>query len=772
MRLKPNRGVLFLCLVFLYIGQTCGISLEIVERYETHREKKSEDVHAGTITFGGGDISLFRNLEYERRYVGENTIGGSGNIQADDPRPVLVGEQITDDFRSSKAAWDRMRPKLLCTKDLMKFSAQGPGYSSLQLDRSGQPLPLSQLPQDCGYSVYRSLVGIVFLAPLDGCDVIQQGNSHLLQMLWHGNPVTLSCPVSSSDQVSPVDPKIEHHLLPGEITPQSTLAPTAKAVFSTITEAPSTAATLPPQNQQQQQWMQHLIHYGGYNPFIPVTTPPQTIATPTTEAPSTAATLPPQNQQQQQWMQQQWMQHLIHYGGYNPFIPVTTPPQTTATPSTEAPSTTEEPTTAATLPQQQQQWIHPHIHYGGYYNPFIPVTTPPQTTTAPTTKAPTTTAKLPPQNQQQQQWMQHLVHYGGYNPLMPVTTLPQTTVAPTTEAPSATEAPTTASKLPPQNQQQQQWIHPLIHFGGYNPVIPVTTSHQTTAAPTTKAPTTAAKLPPQNQQQQQWMQHLVHYGGYNPLMPVTTLPQTTVAPTTEAPSATEAPTTASKLPPQNQQQQQWIHPLIHFGGYNPVIPVTTSHQTTAVPTTKAPTTAAKLPPQNQQQQQWMQQQWMQHLHNGDYNPLMPVTTLPQTTAASTSEVPPQSQQEPYPGYYNPGKPSPQDQQFMNLFRPPAPASTAAPLITPTEPTTPFPDDESTSAAPPNQSPLEEMPYSKYPFKPFLVEYVNPSDPNMPKPKTKSWTQVLSQNYPFMSLDHSDTPNNHAPHLVDEDKNTK
>ncbi|KAG5285969.1 hypothetical protein AALO_G00009550 [Alosa alosa] len=189
MRLKPNRGVLFLCLVFLYIGQTCGISLEIVERDETHRDKKSEDVHAGTITFGGGDISLFRNLEYERRYVGENTIGGSGNIQADDPRPGLVGEQITDDFRSSKAAWDRMRPKLLCTNDLMKFSAQGPGYSSLQLDRSGQPLPLSQLPQDCGYSVYRSLVGIVFIAPLDGCDVIQQGNSHLLQMLWHGNPM-------------------------------------------------------------------------------------------------------------------------------------------------------------------------------------------------------------------------------------------------------------------------------------------------------------------------------------------------------------------------------------------------------------------------------------------------------------------------------------------------------------------------------------------------------------------------------------------------------
>ncbi|XP_048106593.1 calcium-binding protein P-like isoform X2 [Alosa alosa] len=426
MRLKPNQGVLFLCLLWFYIGQTCGISLEIVQKDEPHHEERSENIQTGTITFGTGNISLGRNLEYERRYVGENTTDdGSVNVQADDPG-LVGGQSGTHDFR----AWDRMRPKLLCTNDLMKFSAQGPGCSSLQLDSGGTPLSLRQLRRECGYSVKRTAVGLVLLATFDGCDVIKQGNSHLLQMLWHGNPVTLSCPASSSDQAS--------------LVVSTTPAPTTKA--------PSTAAELPPQNQQ---WMHPL--FGGYYPVMPENIPPQTTVAPTTEAPTTAAELPPQNQQ--------WMHPL--FGGYYPVMPENIPPQTTVAPTTEA------PTTAAKLPPQNP-WMHPL--FGSYY-PGMPVKIPPQTTVAPTTEAPTTAAKLPPQNP----WMHPL--FGGYYPGMPVKIPPQTTVA-----------PTTAAKLPPQNP----WMHPL--FGGYYPGMPVKIPPQTTVAPTT-----AAELPPQNQQ---WMHPL------------------------------------------------------------------------------------------------------------------------------------------------------------------------------------------------------------------------------------------------------------------------
>src|SRR4029434_6695104 len=83
---------------------------------------------------------------------------------------------------------------------------------------------------------------------------------------------------------------------------------------------------------------------------------------------------------------------------------------------------------------------------------------------------------------------------------------------------------------------------------------------QPTAAPTAATSSTASKLPPQNQQQTQLMQQqqLMHsyfmYPGYsNPFMPVKAHYQTTEAPTTEATSST-----ASKLTPQNQQQQQQL----------------------------------------------------------------------------------------------------------------------------------------------------------------------------------------------------------------------
>ncbi|XP_062401339.1 uncharacterized protein LOC134092472 isoform X2 [Sardina pilchardus] len=419
MRLKPNRGILFLCLMLPYIGQVCGISLGIVQKDELHREERSKDIHTGTITFGTGDISLGRNLEYESRYVGENpTNDGSVNIQADFSHPGLLGGQSKiDDYR----AWSRMRPKLVCTNDLMKFSAQGPGCSSLQLYKGGKPLSLSQLPRDCGYSVKRTAVGLKFLAPLDGCDVVEQGNNHLLQLLWNGNPVTLSCPVSSSGQVSPVvstTPATEAPLPPqnwwmppifGGFPPLMPVAPPP------ATEAPTTAAKLPPQNP----WV-HPI-FGGFHPVMPVAT-----VAPTTEA----AEPPPQNQ---------WMQPI--FGGFHPVMPVAT----------------VAPTTEAAEPPPQNQWMQPI--FGGFH----PV--------APATEAPTTAAKLPPQNP----WVHPI--FGGFHPVMPVAT-----VAPTTEAaelPSknqwvhpifggfhpvmpvapATEAPTTAAKLPP----QKQWV-PV--FGG------------------------------------------------------------------------------------------------------------------------------------------------------------------------------------------------------------------------------------------------------------------------------------------------------------------
>src|SRR4029434_10765989 len=99
-----------------------------------------------------------------------------------------------------------------------------------------------------------------------------QGGNHLLQMLWQGNPVTLSCPMSTQASQSPMDP-------PLQTTPATTEATS------------STASKLPPQNQQQQQQLmqQHqqlnnpYFMYTGYsNPFMPVKNPSRTTEAPTT----------------------------------------------------------------------------------------------------------------------------------------------------------------------------------------------------------------------------------------------------------------------------------------------------------------------------------------------------------------------------------------------------------------------------------------------------------------------------------------------------------
>ena len=254
-----------------------------------------------------------------------------------------------------------------------------------------------------------------------------QGGNHLLQMLWQGNPVTLSCPMSTQASQSPMDrplihpsapstgiqprmqnPGYRNPFMPVNAPPQTAAAPTTEA--PTTTEATSsTSSKLPPQDQQQQLMHSDFVYPGYSNPFMPVMAPYQTTEAPTTEATSsTASKLPPQDQQQQQQLmqqqqqlmqqqqqqqqlkQQQQQQELMHsylmYPGYrNPFMPVKAPPQTTEAPTTEAPTTTEATSstteatsstteatssTACKLPQHQQQ----------YSNPFMPSKAPCQPT--------------------------------------------------------------------------------------------------------------------------------------------------------------------------------------------------------------------------------------------------------------------------------------------------------------------------------------------------------------------------------------------------------
>ena len=111
-----------------------------------------------------------------------------------------------NEVMANEGAWRRLNPALHCGQTKMKFKAMGPGSADLQLDigivnkctlfcirefvkavntwhgilallsliGNEHPLPLTQLPESCGHSLQQNTLGLVLVAPYDGCNVIQE----------------------------------------------------------------------------------------------------------------------------------------------------------------------------------------------------------------------------------------------------------------------------------------------------------------------------------------------------------------------------------------------------------------------------------------------------------------------------------------------------------------------------------------------------------------------------------------------------------------------
>ncbi|XP_031415947.1 putative uncharacterized protein DDB_G0294196 [Clupea harengus] len=131
--------------------------------------------------------------------------------------------------------------------------------------------------------------------------------------------------------------------------------------------------------------------------------------------------------------------------------------------------------------------MHSDFVYPVYSNPFMPVKAPYQTTEAPTTTEATssTASKLPPQDQQQ------LMHsdfvYPGYsNTFMPVPQDQQQQQQQLMQQQQQQLMQQQQQQLKQQQQQQQELMHSYLMYPGYrNPFMPVKAPPQTTAAPTT-----------------------------------------------------------------------------------------------------------------------------------------------------------------------------------------------------------------------------------------------------------------------------------------------
>ncbi|XP_051555242.1 uncharacterized protein LOC127441653 [Myxocyprinus asiaticus] len=100
-----------------------------------------------------------------------------------------------------------MKPKVDCVGDLMKLTVHGREAafgSNVLIDRGGiPPLPLSQLPSECGHSLMRTWRDLIFIIPNHGCYVSQERDTFVLPLLWWGLPVKMSCSSPTLAQSNP-----------------------------------------------------------------------------------------------------------------------------------------------------------------------------------------------------------------------------------------------------------------------------------------------------------------------------------------------------------------------------------------------------------------------------------------------------------------------------------------------------------------------------------------------------------------------------------------
>lgn len=91
----------------------------------------------------------------------------------------------------------RLNPSVQCSNHSMTLKVKRNGAPSFLVDSGeGPPVPLSNMPSNCGFSVRRSRRDVLFVAPYQGCHVTQQEGNYVLPLRLWGTPVTMSCPIA------------------------------------------------------------------------------------------------------------------------------------------------------------------------------------------------------------------------------------------------------------------------------------------------------------------------------------------------------------------------------------------------------------------------------------------------------------------------------------------------------------------------------------------------------------------------------------------------
>uniref|UniRef100_A0A8C1GDZ2 Early nodulin-75-like n=1 Tax=Cyprinus carpio TaxID=7962 RepID=A0A8C1GDZ2_CYPCA len=136
---------------------------------------------------------------------GKLLIGGQGTVPNNNVKTSALRSEESDGHQSNEDVWfpsvsaklRHLGSSVQCSNDSMILRIPGPRTPHFLVDRGEEsPMPLSEMPASCGFSLKRARRDVSLVAPYRGCHVRQQGARYILPLIIMGAPVQVSCPVS------------------------------------------------------------------------------------------------------------------------------------------------------------------------------------------------------------------------------------------------------------------------------------------------------------------------------------------------------------------------------------------------------------------------------------------------------------------------------------------------------------------------------------------------------------------------------------------------
>ncbi|CAL8379776.1 unnamed protein product [Gadus morhua 'NCC'] len=160
--------------------------------------RNRENGHEGKILFG--------NFFEKGRTGLPTSIHANWNVTSSAEDAIGYQKDSSGWFQDDPSVqWKHMELSVQCGAYQMKLVAREPEASQLQLvQKNAKSLPLTQLPETCGYSISRNNVMLVMVASYDGCTMMQEDGRYILPMLWQRRHIMLSCPIKEMHPAPPI----------------------------------------------------------------------------------------------------------------------------------------------------------------------------------------------------------------------------------------------------------------------------------------------------------------------------------------------------------------------------------------------------------------------------------------------------------------------------------------------------------------------------------------------------------------------------------------